>query len=181
MLNFIKHTLKRFSVSRKPHYNKIIVVDENDIEIGALDLFDAIKKGCIRRVVRVLVFNDKGQILIQRRGAKVLAPLKWDQSAAGHVDEGESYEVAAARELEEELSIKGYPLVPIVPPFRTTHFFNGVYRVDIPLDFPISYNQEEVDSIKWVDYDEFKEKITHSPQEFTASFVEAWHVVCDKI
>jgi 16S rRNA (adenine1518-N6/adenine1519-N6)-dimethyltransferase len=181
MLNFIKHTLKQFLGSKETHYNKITVVDENDVVDGALDLFDAIRKGCIRRVVRVLVFNDKGEILIQRRGAAVLSPLKLDQSAAGHVDAGESYEVAAARELKEELAIAGYPLVLVQPPFRTSHFFNGVYRVDIPSDFPIVYSKEEVDSITWMKYSDFKEKIKTSPHEFTASFVEAWSVVCDKI
>ncbi|MEK7462287.1 MAG: NUDIX domain-containing protein [Patescibacteria group bacterium] len=181
MLNFIKHTLKRFLVSKKPAHNKIIVVDENDTVIGALDLFAAIKKGLIRRVVRILVFNDKDEILIQRRGSKVLTPLKFDQSAAGHVDEGESYEIAAARELEEELGIKGHPLILVMPPFRTKHFFNGVYRVDVSSKLEIKFNREEVDSIEWIKFSDFTKIIKTNPEEFTASFVEAWHIVCDKI
>jgi isopentenyldiphosphate isomerase len=162
-------------------HNKITVVDENDVVVGALDLFEAIRKGCIRRVVRVLVFNDEGQLLIQRRGANVLSPLKLDQSAAGHVDAGETYEAAATRELAEELRISGFSLQLLQPPFRTSHFYNAVYVVTIPTDYPVQYNTDEVDSVTWMDFSEFKEKISTSPQEFTASFVEVWHVVCDKI
>lgn len=78
-------------------YNKVVVADANDNVIGAEFMMDAISKGMIRRAARIYVFNESGQLLLQQRSKNVLKPLLLDQSAAGHVDEGESYKQAAHR------------------------------------------------------------------------------------
>lgn len=53
-------------------YNKIVVVDENDVVLGAEYMRDAINQGMIRRAARVYVFNTLGQLLVQQRSAYVL-------------------------------------------------------------------------------------------------------------
>lgn len=61
----------------------------------------------IHRVVHVLVFNSRGELLLQKRSAnKDVAPGKWDTSVGGHVNSGESLETALKREMQEELGIK---------------------------------------------------------------------------
>ena len=55
----------------------------------------------------VLVYNQENKIFLQRRSnAKQLFPGRWDLSATGHVQAGESREEAAIRELEEELGLR---------------------------------------------------------------------------
>ena len=48
-------------------------------------------------------FNQKGRSSCEAFSLERSAPRAWDLSAAGHVNAGEDYDVAAARELEEEL------------------------------------------------------------------------------
>jgi isopentenyl-diphosphate delta-isomerase type 1 len=63
-------------------------------------------KGIIHRAVFILIFNDKGKMLWQKRSAtKDVDPGKWVTSASGHVLAGEDYEKTAVREAKEELGI----------------------------------------------------------------------------
>jgi isopentenyl-diphosphate Delta-isomerase len=162
-------------------YPNITVVDEHDELIGYMGLFDAIRAGHIRRVSCVLIFNEQGEILIQRRAAHVLSPLLLDYSAAGHVDEGNSYEEAAYRELKEELNLEDITLELITAPFRDNRFFNSIYKGVVQKNTTISPNPEEVAELMWLPYQEFKSLIENSPDKFTASFVGAWHHIHDKI
>lgn len=81
------------------------IVDENDQVIGV-----ASRREChgnpslIHRTVHVVVFNDEGKILLQKRSLnKDIQPGKWDTAVGGHLSVGESYEDAAKREFREEL------------------------------------------------------------------------------
>src|SRR3989338_4643482 len=80
--------------------------------IGAGSKEEAWKNGIIHRIARIFLFNSKGELLITKRGDNLSSlPGRWDQSAAGHVDEGEDYPTAAKRELEEEVGVKNIELI----------------------------------------------------------------------
>ena len=65
----------------------------------------------IHRAVHVLLFRSDGKILLQKRvKTKDIAPGKWDTSVGGHVDAGEDWDLAARRELKEELGVEGVEL-----------------------------------------------------------------------
>lgn len=162
-------------------YKKVIVVDENDNEIGTEYMMDAIKKGMIRRATRVYVFNESGQLLVQQRSKNVLKPLMLDQSAAGHVDIGETYEQAAYRELLEELGLNNVALELIETSFRTTDFYNAIYKVVVPDDTKIDYDPEELNDIIWYDVNKLSEDMEQEPDKFTPAFKEAWAMLRDKL
>jgi len=64
-------------------------------------------KGLWHRAVHVLVFNAAGEIFLQKRSMlKDLSPGLWDSSCSGHLDAGEDYDAAAARELAEEIGVR---------------------------------------------------------------------------
>jgi len=68
----------------------------------------------LHQVVHVLVVNEEGQILLQKRSPdKDIQPNKWDTSVGGHLQPGEDYGAAAEREMREELGIEGRPLLPL--------------------------------------------------------------------
>jgi len=58
------------------------------------------------RAVHIFVRNRQGDIFLQKRAeTKTIQPGKWDTSVGGHLQVGESFEAAAARELLEELGV----------------------------------------------------------------------------
>jgi 16S rRNA (adenine1518-N6/adenine1519-N6)-dimethyltransferase len=90
------------------------VVDQNDISIGVEER-EVIHVNKLRhRAVHVLIFNGKGELFLQKRSFwKENHPGLWCSSVAGHLCAGESYLVAAGRELQEEIGVF-VPLTPFV-------------------------------------------------------------------
>jgi isopentenyl-diphosphate delta-isomerase len=86
------------------------VVDADDLVVGAMERGEIHRKRLFHRSVHVFVLDEAGRVYLQQRSlAKQEHPGKWDSSASGHVASGESYAEAAARELEEELSLRALP------------------------------------------------------------------------
>ncbi len=83
------------------------IVDEDDQVIGQARRGEVHKdKKLIHRSVSILVFNDWGELYLQKRSAtKDTDPGIWTVSASGHVEVGDNYEETAHRELREELGI----------------------------------------------------------------------------
>lgn len=83
------------------------IVNENDevIGVGQKDL--KAELGFISRVAAVFLCDMNGDIYVCKRAAhKKYSPNLYDLAAVGAVLQGETYDEAAARELEEELSVK---------------------------------------------------------------------------
>ncbi|MFQ5508293.1 MAG: NUDIX domain-containing protein [Leptospirillia bacterium] len=82
------------------------VVDADNQVIAQASRREIHEQGLMHRSVHIFVINDDGHLYIQRRGAdKETFPNALDSAAAGHLDSGEGYHEAAARELEEELGL----------------------------------------------------------------------------
>ena len=62
--------------------------------------------GLCHRTAHVVVLNELGDILLQKRSNdKDIQPGKWDSAVGGHLIVGETFEEAAVREMNEELGI----------------------------------------------------------------------------
>jgi 8-oxo-dGTP pyrophosphatase MutT (NUDIX family) len=82
----------------------IDVVDGHDSPIGEIIRRDVFKLRANFRVAHVLVFNRKGELLIQRLGSKRQRhPRYWGSSVAGYLFAGETYQEAARRRISQEL------------------------------------------------------------------------------
>lgn len=109
-----------------------------------------------RLVVHVCVFNNKGEMLIQKRRAdKKVWPSVWDISVGGSVVAGESSSVGGERETLEELGLKIN--LKGERPYFTINFPNGFddfYFVTIDADIStINYGKDELDDIMWASRD----------------------------
>src|SRR3989344_6886437 len=85
-----------------------VVVDQNDKIIGYKTRKDChSNKSLTHRGTGIVIFNDKGEILIQKRSTtKDTDPGYLSTSASGHLQKGETYKDAAEREMFEEIGIK---------------------------------------------------------------------------
>ncbi|MFZ5811913.1 MAG: NUDIX hydrolase [Thermodesulfobacteriota bacterium] len=81
-------------------------VDSRDRPLGIMPLSEVHRQSLFHRSVLVLVYNPSGKVFLQKRAAsKSVYPGRYDVSASGHVQAGESRLEAAIRELDEELGI----------------------------------------------------------------------------
>jgi 8-oxo-dGTP pyrophosphatase MutT (NUDIX family) len=84
------------------------IVDEHDVVVRTTTRAEMREKRLRHRGVFVAVVTNHGQLVIHQRSPhKDVWPSRWDIGAGGVVDAGETYEVAAHRELGEELGISG--------------------------------------------------------------------------
>lgn len=75
-------------------------------QISSIDREIAHEKWLLHISAHVWIFNSKGEVLLQKRSLKKSSsPWKWDISAAGHVESGETVIYWAIREIQEELWI----------------------------------------------------------------------------
>ena len=85
-------------------------VDEEDRVIGVVDRAEAIEKRWLHRIATTVCRDPDGRILVHRRPQDVSRfPGQYHWLVGGAAEVGESYEVAAARELAEELGVFGEP------------------------------------------------------------------------
>jgi mutator protein MutT len=79
----------------------------------------------------VLLQNDKGELLLQKRANTGYMDGYWDASASGHLEYGESAVEAAIRELEEELNVLAQPeylrLIHIYHAYLDTPYINFIF------------------------------------------------------
>jgi isopentenyl-diphosphate delta-isomerase len=83
------------------------LVDSEDHVIDSMERHEIYRLGLHNfRLVYGLIINSEEKLWIPRRTAdKEICPLHLDSSMGGHVNSGESYDEAFARELEEELGL----------------------------------------------------------------------------
>ena len=124
----------------------------------------------IHRAAHILVFNTRGQLILQKRSLnKDIQPGKWDTSVGGHVDSGESYEEAAYRELYEELGIKGIGLEYLYDyKLRNEVESENIRSYCCIYDGDITFNPYEIDDVRFWDIEEIKSKMGHGL--FTPNF-----------
>jgi len=155
---------------------RIQIVDEDDKPIRGAIKSEAQEKGLWHRIVKIVLRDQAGNVLLQRRGEAVLSPGKWDFSASGHVDEGEDYLDAALRELAEEIGVTGVSLRKIDyikydktdEDGRIFRRFAVTYVGQIGHDYAFKLETKEVAEIRWFTLDEVETLVCTSPNAVTS-------------
>ncbi len=135
----------------------------------------------MHRVVHVLVFNEEGLLLLQKRSLnKDVAPGRWDTSVGGHVGIGEELASSARREMEEEIGITDCEVEKLYSyihsnPYETEHVttYRCVYSGDI------RHNREEIDETRFWSLGEISDAV--SMEIFSDNFKDEFRRYIDHI
>jgi isopentenyl-diphosphate delta-isomerase len=154
----------------------VILVNDNDQEIGKMEKQEAHEKGILHRAFSVFIFNKNHQLLLQQRAlTKYHSAGLWTNTCCSHPRVGETVEQAAHRRLQEEM---GFDCDISV---RTNFIYKAVFDnglTEHELDYIlvgnyegiIQINPEEVADYKWVEIEWLKVDMKINPTNYTAWF-----------
>jgi 8-oxo-dGTP pyrophosphatase MutT (NUDIX family) len=153
--------------------DRVDEVDEQDRPTGRRVLrrdVCASNNHTLHRCMAVYVFAPDGRLYIQHHKKSGL----YDHSVGGHVDAGEEYAAAAAREAEEELGIRNVPLHELTTGLRShehvrEHMF-GVYECFPGPDWQFVPN-DEVEVITPMTLEAVVRLANEHPEQCTQGFI----------
>jgi isopentenyl-diphosphate delta-isomerase len=100
----------------------VILVDVHDREIGTMEKMEAHRKGVLHRAFSIMVFNSKGEVLLQKRAQdKYHSGGLWTNACCSHPKPGDDIGETISRKLMSEMGIE------LVPTFA----FKFLYRADV--------------------------------------------------
>lgn len=154
----------------------VILVDEQDNEIGQLEKMEAHRLGLLHRAFSIILFNHKGEMLLQQIAAhKYHSPLLWTNTCCSHQRPGESNQAAAKRRLDEEMGME----------VELTESFSFLYKAKLDqglteheLDHVLFgytnenpvINTEEVAAYKWISMEALLHDLDGRPEAYTEWF-----------
>jgi len=152
---------------------KVILVDNNDQQIGLMNKMEAHEKALLHRAFSVFVFNKNGALLIQQRAhTKYHSAGEWANTCCSHQRDGEKTIDAAHRRLMEEMGFD----VPLNEVFSFTYkkaFGNGLTEHEFDhvlfgeFEGEPEMNPEEVADWKYISIADLNTEISNHPEQFT--------------
>jgi isopentenyl-diphosphate delta-isomerase len=155
----------------------VILVDENDREIGLKDKLSAHRDGDLHRAISVFLFDSGGRMLLQQRATgKYHSGGLWTNASCSHPKQGEPVQNAAVRRLEEEMGISCADL---------EHAFSFTYKADVgnhlteheldhvfigSSDAPPRPDPMEVMGYRYASLSEIEKDLKEHPEQYTTWF-----------
>ena len=155
---------------------KVILVNEQDEQIGLMEKLEAHEKGVLHRAVSVFIFNKKGELLLQKRASnKYHGAGLWTNTCCTHPRDGETNLACAHRRLKEEMGIetelkerfsfhyKGEVENGLIEN-EFDHVFFGIYDGEAKL------NEEEAEDCTFVSLGNVSKDADQHPERFSIWF-----------
>ncbi|TXE12086.1 isopentenyl-diphosphate Delta-isomerase [Seonamhaeicola algicola] len=155
---------------------KVILVNENDEQIGLMPKMEAHEKALLHRAFSVFVFNDKNELMLQQRALdKYHSPGLWTNTCCSHQRDGETNIEAGKRRLMEEMGFVT-ELKESISFIYKAPFDNGLTEHEYDHVLLGSFNKtptinpSEVANWKWMPLEAVKVDIALNPDTYTAWF-----------
>ena len=154
----------------------IVLVNDQDEEVGSMEKMEAHRKGLLHRAFSVFIMNRMGEMLIQQRAeGKYHSGGLWSNACCSHPRKGERTEEAAHRRLQEELGFdcELRPLFTLkycaevgenLIEHELDHIYIGNY------DGAPEANKDEVKDYQYVAIHRLEQWMRDRPEEFTYWF-----------
>lgn len=166
---------------------EVILVDEKDQPIGLMEKQQAHVEGHLHRAFSVLVFNNKGEMLIHQRALdKYHCGGLWSNACCSHPREHETVMEAAQRRLQEEMGFTT-SMEHIDSFIYKVSFENGLTEHEYDHILVAHYNADpvpnpnEVADWKYLPVEEIKSDINTNPEKYTFWFQELINTHLNKI
>ena len=156
--------------------NDIILVDENDNQVGVGEKLEVHRQGRLHRAFSIFVFSSKGELMLQLRAtSKYHCGGLWTNTCCSHPRPGETLENAAKRRLKEEMGFN----------CELKEIFDYIYRVECSnglieheflhvfkgfYDGEPKVSPEEADGWKWMPLSAVRADVKKHPENYTSWF-----------
>ncbi len=165
----------------------LVHVNENDEVLGFYPKMYVHEEAMLHRAVSVLIFNSKGEWLLQRRAkSKYHSGGLWTNTACSHPYPNENVKQAAERRLLEEMGMnvsleKSFDFIykKELDKGLTEHEFDHVF-VGYSDAFPI-LNLEEADDWTYLSTEELEVSMKIEPEAYTEWFKILFPIAADKL
>lgn len=178
--------LGRMNAMQEEH---VILVDEQDQEIGLMPKLEAHEKAQLHRAFSVFILNDKNELMLQQRAShKYHSPLLWTNTCCSHQRPGESNIEAGKRRLFEEMGFSA-ELRDVFHFIYKAPFDNGLTEHELDhvllgrFEGEPEINPDEVHDWKWMALADVKREMETHPEKYTVwariIFEEFYHYLSD--
>lgn len=187
----------------------IILVDENDNEVGQAEKMEAHIKNLRHRAFSIFIFdwNTKKMLLQKRAYGKYHSGGLWTNACCSHPRANESMEKCLNTRLKEELGLvttfhienpaecgrlfHGDDVIYSCGKFSYFAFYGEVCENEVDHVFlyspvydrinpdAIFFNRQEIEEIRWITVEELRVWMEQEPEAFTAWFSTAFQLVYD--
>lgn len=155
---------------------QVILVDEQDNVVGAMDKLDAHRQGVLHRAFSIVILNSKGELLLQKRSMnKYHSGGLWTNSCCSHPKPDELTAHAASSRLNYEMGIDLQPEFAYKFLYKS-HLDNNFIEHELDYVFTGVFdgtpviNSDEVDDWKFVNIDDLRADILQHPDKYTVWF-----------
>src|SRR5690606_5390956 len=155
---------------------QVVLVSRNDEVLGVMEKMQAHQNGILHRAFSVFLFNENGEMLLQKRAdGKYHSPNQWTNAVCSHPRIDESYLEGANRRMSEELGIDA----------ELREKFHFIYKADVGQDLweheldhvftgsfsgDVKLNIDEVAEIRYISMEDLDNEMKEHPENFTEWF-----------
>ncbi len=157
----------------------LILVDENDNEIGLMEKFSVHQTGSLHRAFSVFIFNSKGELLLQQRAEdKYHSGGLWTNTCCSHPVNGEEIKSTVKKRLKEEMGIECETVFQFSFIYKT-QFGNGLTEHELDYvyfgksDARPMLNSLEAKDWKYISLQNLQKAILQNPNDYTT-----WLRIC---
>lgn len=155
---------------------KVILVDTEDQPIGTMEKMEAHRQGALHRAFSIMIFNSKGEVLLQKRAkSKYHSGGLWTNACCSHPGPGDDIELATQKKLMLEMGLDVSPVFAFkflyhadVGKGLIEHEYDHVY-IGISDDLPV-INTHEVEDWKLMKASALHEHVGAHPGTYTPWF-----------
>jgi isopentenyl-diphosphate delta-isomerase len=163
---------------------EVILVDEQDVQVGKSEKMEAHKKGLLHRAFSIFIINPDGKLLLQKRADhKYHSGGLWTNACCSHPQPGEDTLEAANRRLIEEMGFSTEIKKAFCFVYKA-NFENGLIEYEYDHVFIGQYAGAVIPNIEEVSeycFKSLEEILLEDPAHYTAWFWIALPRVIDHL